>query len=134
MKIDILFALTKPFTELIVKFDDKVLDAIARGNLSNYSMMVTAQKPLLKTECGVKYAEKECLYLLRLIDDWPEKLVGFILILTSILLVSICLLGLKRSLNLIFTEQKAAKVREFIDKDLPGRFKYFTGVLLIFVS
>lgn len=134
MKIDILFAITKPFTNLIVQFDDQVLDAIARGNLSNYSMTVTAHKPLLKQECGSKYAQKECLYLLRLIDFLPEKILGLILILASLILISICLLGLKRSLNLIFTEQKATSIREFIDKNLPGYFKYFTGILFIFVS
>lgn len=134
MKIDILFAITKPFTSLIVQFDDKVLDAIARGNLSNYSMTVTANKPLLKQECGSKYAQRECLYLLRLIDFLPEKIIGLILIIASVVLISICLLGLKQSLNLIFTEQKATTVREFIDKDLPGHFKYFTGILFIFVS
>lgn len=129
-----LFAITKPFTYLIVQFDDRVLEAIARGNLSNYSMLVTANKPLLKQECGSsKYDEQECVYLFRLIDFLPEKLIGFILIAVALVLISLCLVGLKRSLNLIFDEEKAIKVRESIDKDLPGCFKHLTGPMFIIV-
>ena len=47
MKIDILYALTKPFTNLIVQFDDRVFDARGFRNGSPFADWIRAEATVL---------------------------------------------------------------------------------------
>lgn len=140
VKIETFNALTKPFVNLIVQFDSRVLEAIARNNFSmdenensKYSTAVMARNPLLKRDCGSKYGEKECIYLFRLIDSWPDWLTGLILAFFGLLVILVCLIGLTRSLNSLFTEEAIKRIQEFTNTDFPGCFKYFTGFFFVMV-
>lgn len=143
LSIDILNAITKPFTNLIIQFDKRVLDAIARfgpnkvvlSSYGNYSSDVISKLPLLKRNCGVLYAEKDCLYLMRLLVDFlPEWVIGLMVIALGLVSVAICIIGLKRMLNTIFTESMIESTYKFMNSNLPGPFKYVTSLLFILVS
>lgn len=122
-KLDFLYKLTKPFVSLFIQLNDKVVDYISRENVT-----------MLKTECGVEYAQHECIYVFRLFDFLPEWIIGVMLICLGLSTLAICLFGLKRILNSIFTEEIETPAKKFINSDFPGIFKYLTGPFVIFVK
>lgn len=123
-KIELLSALTKPLTKLIIQLDESVIDEIASGHNQSKSM--------IKEMCEGKLIPEPCFFLFRS-TGLPEWAVGLILVVGSLLVLCASLIILVKLLNSIFYGHMAKFIKKFINADFPGVFKYLTGYFFILV-
>lgn len=155
---EMLNAITKPLTDAIVQIDKSVLDAIATN--STYG---NDNVSLLKRKCkreGSAYQQEldglprlivnetfantnqsssndssdyvKCDFLFANVD-WPEWLIGLVLLIVSLVLLSTCLVCMVKILSSVFNGPVAKIIQKVVNSDLPGVFKYLTGLLAILV-
>ena len=65
---------------------------------------------------------------------WPEWLVGLIILIFSLIGLSMCLVFMVKILGSIFQGPVAKLIQKIVNSDLPGPFRYLTGLVAIIVS
>lgn len=159
---DMLQTLTKPFTELIVQLDSKVIEGIAVGN-AKY-----ANSSLLKEWCSYKsvvtevnFTEtinttfdinsttflnvtdlrnmtvfipvKPCAFLFHN-RGLSDMVVGIILLVISLVILCGCLILMVKLLNSALKGSMMIVVKKVINADLPGPLSYLTGYIAMLVG
>ena len=127
---ELLGAITKALVDAIIQIDKRVLDSIA----SNASYEAGS---LVKRVCKSEFNETttidvKCSFLFARVD-WPDWLIGAILLVVSLVLLSSCLIGMVKILSSIFKGPVAVIIQKVVNSDLPGIFRYFTGFIVISV-
>jgi sodium-dependent phosphate cotransporter len=136
---ELLNAITKPLTEAIIRIDKHILDKIATNQSSD-------DVSLIKRTCGSishslnetfisnagQHKDESCYFLFKNVD-WPDWVIGTVLLVISLLTLSTCLVGMVKILTSIFNGPVAMFIQKMVNSDLPGIFKYFTGFLAILV-
>ncbi|XP_053328785.1 sodium-dependent phosphate transport protein 2C [Spea bombifrons] len=157
---DILKVITRPFTDLIVQVDSKllassVLDApesvIKRWCVTNktsvlQNVSVTNMSDCYQVECFVTengtFTEKnvtltenikKCTHIF--VDvHLNDVAVGFILLIASLLVLCTCLILIVKLLNSVLKGQIATIIRKIINSDFPFPFTWLSGYLAIAVG
>jgi sodium-dependent phosphate cotransporter len=65
--------------------------------------------------------------------NWPEWIVGIVLLVLSLLVLITCLLFMVKILNSVFQGPVAKLLQKIVNSDLPGPFRYLTGFVAIMV-
>lgn len=149
---EMLNAITKPLTEAIIQIDKHILDSIATNrSFENASLIKRFCKKRLvgqailrlnslndsalngTTSDNLEYEMVPCNFLFSKLM-WPEWLIGLILLIISLLTLSTCLVTMVKILGSIFNGPVAKVIQKIVNSDLPGVFKYFTGLIAITVS
>lgn len=124
-EIELLNALTKPLTKLIIQLDDSVMDDLASGHNDTSISMI-------KRMCEGPVNSQPCVFLFSS-TTMPDWAVGLILVIMSLTVLCFSLFVLVKLLNSIFFGRMASYIKKFINTDFPGYGKYFTGYLFILV-
>ena len=66
--------------------------------------------------------------------DWPEWLVGLLILIVSLIGLSMCLVFMVKILGSIFQGPVAKLIQKVVNSDLPGPFRYLTGLVAIVVG
>jgi sodium-dependent phosphate cotransporter len=127
---ELLGAITKALVDAVIQIDKRVLDSMS----SNASYEADS---LIKRVCKVQInetvvAHKKCPFLFAQVD-WPDWVIGSILLVVSLVLLSSCLIGMVKILSSIFKGPVAHIIQKVVNSDLPGVFRYFTGFIVISV-
>ncbi|XP_067686284.1 sodium-dependent phosphate transport protein 2B-like [Haliotis asinina] len=146
-KKDMLKVITRPFTDLIVQVDKKVILKIAEGCTEYKS------KRLLKVFCrfsdvttavNVSYDNGTVTELQNTQEVGMEKCSalfshlglsdvqsGIILLVVSLVLLCGCLVAMVKLLNSVMKNHVATAIKKMVNADFPGRCSFLTGYLAI---
>ncbi|KAM3910809.1 sodium-dependent phosphate transport protein 2C [Leptodactylus fuscus] len=161
---DILKVITRPFTDLIIKLDSKVISGNAIGDpeYANKSLIkrwcvtnetiVTDYIPVTNlTNCSIVTCVTEGnetfiqnnVTIKENIErcvhifahaELPDIAVGFILLTASLLVLCSCLILIVKLLNSVLKGQIAHVIKKIINADFPFPFSWLTGYLAIIVG
>ncbi|GFO40645.1 sodium-dependent phosphate transport protein 2a [Plakobranchus ocellatus] len=158
-KQDLLKKLTKPLTSQIVTVDKKVITGIGQGQeeFKNKSLLkvycfydkVTSYQlvnestvdnetglpnwTMVNTSFVTKVPVEKCDSLFSKMA-WSDTTTGIVLLITSILLLSLCLYSLVKLLNSLLGGQIARALHKTINSDFPRPFGWLTGYAAIVVG
>ncbi|XP_063100113.1 sodium-dependent phosphate transport protein 2C isoform X2 [Cavia porcellus] len=147
---DILKALTKPLTHLIVQLDNDLLASSATGNATNNSLIKQwcshsgdmsqghsnasgAISPCTGKNSSASEDRLPCRHLF-VGSVLTDPAVGCILLAGSLLVLSACLVLIVKLLNSVLHGRVAQAVRTVINADFPFPFGWLSGYLAIFVG
>lgn len=63
-----------------------------------------------------------------------DSVIGVLLLAVSLALLCTCLVAMVKLLNSVLKGQIAKVVKKTVNAELPGKFKYFTGALIIYME
>ena len=136
-KVEFLKRITKPFTNVVIQIDKKVIQRIAEGE------EVDKEESLIKYWCKTKYNTtlndtikvglKPCKFLFH-DTGLEDSMVGVILLVISIVLLCFCLVCIVKLLHSMLRGNLALIIKKTINADFPGPFKYLTGYFAILVG
>ncbi len=150
---ELLNAITKPLTDAIIQIDKNVLDKIAtnqtsdnislinrncsktiqtNGNHFRNYMAITYYYPNYRSYQIPQLQQDECYFLFKNVN-WPDWLIGTVLLIISLVTLSICLVTMVKILSSILNGPVAKFIQKFVNSDLPGFFRHFTGLVAILV-
>lgn len=163
-KMDMLKALTKPFTSLIIQLDKKIIEKIATGH-SEY-----AEKSLIKEWCkyreeiipknttslqnltvpgeGSEFSMENITELVNETVKIPveecrflfrstglsDTIVGLILLLLSLVMLCTCLVLMVKLLHSLLKGRIATVIKKTLNANLPGRLSFLTGYIALFIG
>ncbi|KAM6183817.1 sodium-dependent phosphate transport protein 2C [Erethizon dorsatum] len=147
---DILKALTKPLTHLIVQLDSDMITSSATGNATNSSLIKQwcghsgemtqghsntsgAFGPCTEKNCSTPEDRLPCRHLF-VGSALTDPAVGCILLAGSLLVLSACLVLIVKLLNSVLRGRVAQTVRTVINADFPFPFSWLSGCLAILVG
>ena len=129
---DLLKPITKPFTDLIVKLDQKVLLGWSFEDEKYFNVST-----LILTNCGDNTTVINCTHLAALLGpnglDLGDTLVGILLLIFSLLMLCGCLLSLMKLLNSMLSDSMAELIQKTINADIPY-CPWLTGYLAMFIG
>ncbi|XP_072344198.1 sodium-dependent phosphate transport protein 2B-like isoform X2 [Scyliorhinus torazame] len=161
---DILKVITEPFTQLLIKLDQSVISAIATGEIGarNRSLIQKWCKfneiTVLKNVSLTNQSECEILHCFQTGNDsialknvtvttdlqpcrhifmnttLSDIAVGFILLISALLVLCICLVLIVKILNSVLKGKMAQIMKKVINTDLPYPFGWVNGYLAILVG
>ncbi|GFN93047.1 sodium-dependent phosphate transport protein 2b [Plakobranchus ocellatus] len=155
IKIELLSAITKPFTELIVQINRDVITDIAMApNVTHDSSVLlrccthpgkadltgsrhNSEKLYVgwnETEVVNKTLERHRCDNLFAQTDIDDRTAGIILLIVAIAIILASLFGVVKILNSMLKGPVAKVIQKTVNADLPGRLAYFTGYLAILVG
>jgi len=150
-KKELLKKLTKPFTNLFVQLDKKVILAISQGDPE------AMDKSLLKMHCGPVttvmslqnvtsingtvtlqnvtslVGSNPCRYLLK-DTGLNDSTVGAIMLVIAMVMLCACLIFIVKTLNSLLRGQIAVIIRKSFNSDFPKPFGFLTGYFAIMVG
>ena len=136
---DLLKALTKPLTRLLVQLDKKVLTGWAQNSVQ-YENATT----ILLTGCGEATrqgsgGQPSCRYLLAHLGpeglDVGETYIGLVLLAISLVMLCGCLIGMVKILNTLLGERVRDVIQNVINADIPVRgLGWLTGYLAMLLG
>ena len=142
----LLKVVTEPFTNLIIQIDKKVITKIALGandgkdkslikNCKTEDISVSLVGVGTNTTRNVTIIteNKTCFFLFEG-TTMSDTAVGVILLVVAILMLLGCLIFIVKSLHSLLRGRLAQIIKETINADVPGPFKYLTGYLAILVG
>jgi sodium-dependent phosphate cotransporter len=147
---ELLNALTKPLTDAIIQIDKHLLDKIATNQTSdnislikrNCSKIIQSNEHYLRNIMGRNNSyfeayqttdqQEDCFFLFKNVN-WPDWLIGTLLLLFSLITLSTCLVMMVKILSSIMNGPVARFIQNFVNSDLPGVFRHFTGLVAILV-
>lgn len=157
---ELLHAITKPFTNLIIQLDKEVLKNISIGSavdvvelrkrncgpkiddLFNTTQNNQVQK-CMHEKIKVKFSHASVMVFLLFVNlkgvyifesiNMPEWGIGIILLIGSLVVLITCLLFMVKILNSVFQGPVAKILQKIVNSDLPGPFRYLTGFIAITV-
>lgn len=133
---ELLGAISKKLVDVIIQIDKSVLDAIASNSSFKANSLVKRKCQNLPTNGrnnhNISATETKCTFLFAYVD-WADWVIGIILLSVSLILLSTCLIGMVKILSSIFNGPVARIIQKVVNSDLPGVFKYFTGLFVIMV-
>jgi sodium-dependent phosphate cotransporter len=136
---ELLNAITKPLTEAIIRIDKHVLDRIATNTSTDDVSLIKRTCESTLHSLNESYAnssgheESGCSFLFKNVD-WPDWVIGTILLTLSLFTLSTCLVCMVKILTSIFNGPVAKFIQTMVNSDLPGVFRHFTGLLAILVK
>lgn len=150
--VNFLKVITKPFTNLIIQVDKKVIEKIAMGKIKDDSVsiikhiccdkakntsFVDINGTLVPKVTEVKVNCDYCKFLFENVSrdgGWSDTAVGAVLLVISLALLILCLIGIVKILHSLLRGQMAHVIRKFINADFPGACSYFTGYLALLIG
>ena len=135
-KVEFLKKITKPFTNLVIQIDKKVLEELAKGVDSDKSLIKSCKAEVFKnatTNKTVTIPAKPCSFVFH-DTGLSDTVVGAILLCLSLFILCICLLGIVKILHSMLKGHLAVVVKRTINADFPGHFKHLTGYCAILVG
>ena len=124
--IELLNALTKPLTNLIIQLEEQ------SDNENKTNSEQTASKSLIKYWCIDTNYKKRCSFLFSdtLLPDWS---VGLILLIISLVVLCTCLIVLVKILSSIFKGKFLKIIQKIVNFKSTGLAGYFLGYVAILV-
>jgi sodium-dependent phosphate cotransporter len=116
-------------SDLIIRLDSKTLDAYAVDPDDAKRRNLTLIKHVCKSDKGESY---QCKFLFN--NYWDEWVDGLVILVISLVLLIGCLICLVKILSSIFKGPAGAVLTKFVNSDLPGFLKYFSGTLAIIIG
>lgn len=136
---EMLNAITKPLTNAIVQLDKKVLEAIAQNTAKPNDTLIKHFCPKNVTimingsEIVQLNKENKCSFLLEGLT-WPEWAIGLLLLVISLVVLCTCLVLMVKILSTVFKGPVAKIIQKMVNSDLPGKWKYLTGMIAILLG
>ena len=144
LKKDLLKKITKPFTNVIIQLDKKIIEKIAKGDKSvgDKSLIkfwcdkgTTVNKTLngtISNETETVFTEP-CKFLFH-DTGMSDTEVGVILLIASLIILCVCLVLIVKTLHSLLRGQIALMIRKTFNSDFPKPFTFLTGYLAILVG
>jgi len=134
-KKEFLKKLTKPFTEVIIQIDQKVIEEIAEGHES------FDDKSLIKVWCNVtsminntvQVEGKKCSFLFHE-TTMSDAAVGGIMLVCALVILCFCLFAIVKILHSLLEGQIAFVIRKTVNNDFPKPFGFLTGYVAIIIG
>ena len=144
-KKEFLKKLTKPFTNIVIQIDKKVIEGIAKGDESY------KHKSLIKYLCDkgqeknvtvndsslgwkiVKVNEKACKFLFH-DTGMSDSAVGAIVLICALIILCVCLFAIVKVLHSLLRGQIAKVIRKTMNNNFPKPFGFLTGYFAILVG
>ena len=153
-KKELLKVVTKPFTNLVIQLDKKVIEKIALGKKSANELSLIKQTcDTIETVNRVNKTVTNSttnltsVLLVNETDEQPvpcsflfhdtgmtDTEVGVLLLVLSIILLCICLISIVKVLHSMLRGQLAKVIKKTVNADFPGPFRFLTGYLAILVG
>ncbi|CAD5208696.1 unnamed protein product [Bursaphelenchus xylophilus] len=134
-EIKTLNMLTDPLLELIVHIDDDAINAdIAAATDSDNSTVPSGRETFIYRCVNVttKILNPNCKYNhLFAYSYWSDALIGSILLTLAILSLIFCLVGIVQTMQSLLAGRVAVMVRQLLDQECPGPFKFLTGYIVM---
>lgn len=137
---DLLKAVTKPFTKLIIQIDSKKIGLIAKGGDEDYSLLKTcclSKKTTTTNETGYNITQTNCLKKcshLFVDSGLTDSVIGTIMLIVSLILLCVCLFGIVKLLNSLLQGHIRTAIKKFVNYNFPGKAAYFTGYVAILIG
>jgi sodium-dependent phosphate cotransporter len=135
-KVEFLKKITKPFTNLVIQIDKKVLEDLAKGLDTDKSLIKSCKDKVLfneTTNLTTTIPVKPCSFIFH-DTGLSDTIVGAILLCVSLFILCACLLGIVKILHSMLRGHLAVVVKKTINADFPGHFKHLTGYVAILVG
>ncbi|CAG2211305.1 NPT [Mytilus edulis] len=152
-KQDFLKVITKPLTKLIVELDKKILQKIAVGDKNyedkslikrfcvkeadkgdwTYNVTATVNTTLNSTVNVTEQGGPRCASLFSILD-LNDTVSGVILLIFSLVVLCCCLVGMVKVLNSMMKGPIAKALKNVVNADFPGCFKFLTGYVAMLVG
>lgn len=137
---DLLKAITKPFTKLIVEVDSKEINKIATDGETDISLLKTCCKSKTITKLNMtgsviseKICTKNCSHLF-MGSGLTDAGAGSIMLVVSLILLCVCLFSIVKILNSLLQGNIRKVIKKFVNYEFPGKAAYFTGYLAILIG
>lgn len=132
-KANFIEEILRPVSDLFIKLNETSIEAIQYGSnnteIASRCCLSFDNSTMNETECN------QCDYLtMPLIDHLGDGLTGLFFILFSLIILTACLFGIVKILSLFIVGPIARGVRSAVNASLPGKFKWFTQVILFLFS
>ena len=126
-KVELLKKITKPFTNIVIRIDKKLIQKIAEGE-------DIGDKSLIKY-CGPKNGtgSNTCSFLFH-DTGMSDSNVGAILLVIALFILCVCLALIVKLLHSMLRGSIAKVIKKIINSNFPGPLKYFTGYVAILVG
>ncbi len=152
--IEILNAITKPFSKLIIQLDKDVLNDIATNKSSPNATLIKHTCSYFDSN-GTKYKAKcnkfkilqiifSCYFTLYFLNklgeflleglNWDEWAVGLLLLFISLALLCFCLIMMVKVLSSIFKGKVALVIQRMVNSDFPGFWRHFNSLVSILIG
>ncbi|GAU88642.1 hypothetical protein RvY_01301 [Ramazzottius varieornatus] len=119
--IELLTAITKPLTRIVIQLNSKVIEDIAKGDPT------VANRSLIRENCSTKTdPNRTCQYLFH-DTGMTETNTGVALLFLSLLVLCLSLVGIVKILNSIMKGAMAGALRRSLNMNFPGRMSFLTG-------
>ncbi|OQV17583.1 Sodium-dependent phosphate transport protein 2B [Hypsibius exemplaris] len=119
--VELLTAITKPLTQLIIQLDSKVIEDIAKNDPT------AMNRTMIKESCHTKANPNKTCQFLFYNTGLGETNTGIIMVLISLALLCASLVGIVKILNSILKGTMAGALRKALNTDFPGRCSFMTG-------
>ncbi|XP_038077420.1 sodium-dependent phosphate transport protein 2B-like [Patiria miniata] len=126
VEVEILKAVTGPFTKLIVQIDKKVITKIAQNaiNISDARLLKVCDPE--DTECSYNHLFAH--------TTMTDTEVGLIMLAVSIIILFACLFAIVKLLHSMLKGSIALLIKKFINADFPGYLSFLTGYVAIVIG
>lgn len=125
--VELLKKITKPFTNLIIRVDKKLIQKIAEGK-------DIGDKSLIKF-CGPKNGTRSdsCSFLFH-DTGMSDTNVGIILLVIALVILCVCLALIVKLLHSMLRGRIAKVIKKVINSNFPGHLEFLTGYVAILVG
>lgn len=127
-KVELLNKITKPFTQLIIRIDKKLITNIAEGKDVGDASLIKYCGPNNGTDEG-----NSCNFLFH-DTGLSDTNAGIILLFIALFILCACLASIVKLLHSMLRGQIATIIKTIINSDFPGPLKYLTGYVAILVG
>ncbi|XP_057297477.1 sodium-dependent phosphate transport protein 2B-like isoform X2 [Hydractinia symbiolongicarpus] len=146
-KKELLKKITKPFTNLVIQLDKKVIEQIAKGDKSaddkslikhwcDKGKTVSVVKQINETfnaTMDTTIHERQCKFLLHG-TGLSDTVVGVIMLLVALAILCICLVLIVKTLHSLLRGQIALVIKKTFNSKFPKPFGFLTGYVAILVG
>lgn len=128
-KVELLQKITKPFTDVIVRIDEKLITKIAEGKDVGDASLIKFCGP----ENGTNATGNSCTFLFH-DTGLSDTDVGIILLFIALFILCVCLACIVKLLHSMLRGQIAKVIKKIINSDFPGPLRHLTGYVAILVG
>ncbi|XP_071794909.1 sodium-dependent phosphate transport protein 2B-like [Asterias amurensis] len=127
VEVEILKAVTGPFTKLIVQIDKSVITKVAEGtlNISDARLLKVCSTNLTET-CKYNHIFAK--------TTMTDTEVGLIMLAAAITILFVCLFAIVKLLHSMLKGSIALLIQKFINADFPGYLSFLTGYVAILIG
>ncbi|CAB4014614.1 sodium-dependent phosphate transport 2B-like [Paramuricea clavata] len=127
-KVELLKKITKPFTNIVIQIDKKLIQKIAEGEDIGDKSLIKSCAPKINS------TKKVCDEFLFHDTGMSDKEVGGILLAIALIILCVCLACIVKLLHSMLKGQIAKIIKKGINSDFPKPFKWFTGYVAILLG